>query len=82
MKKPSDMSNYMRFEMWMDRILETISSWEHLQGITVPDEVRDSVIKFMRVKVKKGIKKGTLIRTFMQIAVTALLYIKMKGWDK
>ena len=82
MKKPTDMSNYMRQEMWMDRVLETIASWEQIQQIEVPDEIKEGIVKFMRTKVKKSIKKGTLIRTFMQIAVSALVYIKMKGLDK
>ena len=77
----SDMSKYMRLEMWMERVNDTIVSWEKLQGIEVPDGVRDTVNKFMRSKIKRGIKKGTLIKTFMQIAVTALLYIKMKRMD-
>jgi len=82
MKKPTDMSNYMRLEMWIDRVRETISAWENIQGIEVPEDVQKGIVKFMRAKIKKGIKKGTLMRTFMQIAVTALIYIKMKGLDK
>jgi hypothetical protein len=80
--KTTDMSDYMRLEMWVDRVRETMSHWENIQGIEVPTEVKDGITKFMRAKVKKGIKKGTLMRTFMQIAVTALIYIKMKGIDK
>lgn len=80
--KDSDMTNYMRLEMWIDRVRETIVSWENIQGIEVPTEVKDSITKFMRAKIKRGIKKGTLLRTFMQIGVTALVYIKMKGLDK
>ena len=76
------MSNYMRLEMWIDRVRETVSTWENVQGIEVPTEVKDGITKFMRGKIKKGIEKGTLMRTFMQIAVTALIYIKMKGFDK
>lgn len=72
------MTNYMREEMWIDRVEQTISHWENIQGIQVSDDIKENVVKFMRVKIEKGIKKGTLIRTFMQIAVTALLYIKMK----
>ena len=80
--KKTDMSDYMRLEMWIDRVRETISYWEQLQGIEVPLEIKDTITKFLRPKIKKGIEKGTLMRTFMQIAVTSLLYIKMKGWDK
>lgn len=80
--KKTDMSDYMRLEMWIERIRETISYWEQLQGIEVPIEIKDSITKFLRVKVKRGIEKGTLLRTFMQIAVTSLIYIKMKGKDE
>ena len=67
----------MRQEMWVDRVEETIENWEKIQEIEVSDEVKESVVKFMRDKIKKGIKKNTLMRTFMQIAVTALLYIRI-----
>jgi hypothetical protein len=80
--KKSDMTDYMRLEMWIDRVRETIVTWEKLQDIEVPVEVRDTITKFLRPKIKKGIEQGTLLRTFMQIAVTSLIYIKMKGWDK
>ena len=76
--KKSDMSNYMREEMWMDRVEHTISVWEHTQGVTVPDEAKKSVTKFMRAKIKQGIKKGTLMKVFFQIAVTSLIYIRMR----
>lgn len=82
MKKPTNMSNYMREEMWVDRMSDTISKWENIQDIEVPEEIKDQIISFMRRKVARGIKRGTLIRTFMQIAVTALIYIKMKRLDK
>jgi hypothetical protein len=72
----SDMSNYMRLEMWVDRVEQTIASWEKVQGLELTDEIKDGVVKFMRGKIKTGLKKGTLMRVFMQIAVTALLYIK------
>jgi hypothetical protein len=78
----SDMKNYMRQEMWMERILETIHSWEKLQGVTVPDDIKKNIIKFVQPRVAKGIKKGNLTRIFMQIAISALVYIKMKGLDK
>ncbi len=78
----SDMTNYMRQEMWIDRVEQTIASWEKIQGIEMPDEAKQGVIKFMRLKIKKGIKRGTLMKMFMQIAVTALLYIKIKGLDE
>ena len=78
----SEMNNYMRQEMWVDRVEVTIASWENIQGIEISDEIKEGVIKFMRSKIKKGIKKNTLTRIFMQIAVTALLYIKTKGIDK
>ena len=74
--KKNDMTDYMRLEMWVDRVEHTITSWEAIQGITLPADTRESVVKFMRSKIKKGIKKGTLLRMFMQIAVTSLLYIK------
>jgi hypothetical protein len=80
--KKSDMTDYMRLEMWIDRVRETIVTWEKLQGIEVPIEIKDTITKFLRPKIKRGIEKGTLLRTFMQIAVTSLIYIKMKGWDK
>jgi len=80
--KKSDMTDYMRLEMWIDRVRETIVTWEKLQGIEVPIEVRDTITRFLRPKIKRGIEKGTLLRTFMQIAVTSLIYIKMKGWDE
>ena len=80
--KRSDMTDYMRLEMWIDRVRETISNWESIQGIEVPIEIRDSITKFLRPKIKRGIEKGTLLRTFMQIAVTSLVYIKMRGFDK
>jgi len=80
--KKSDMTDYMRLEMWIDRVRETIVTWEKLQGIEVPIEIRDTITKFLRPKIKKGIEKGTLLSTFMQIAVTSLIYIKMKGWDE
>ena len=76
--KKTDMSNFMRQEMWIEKVEDTISTWQKRQGVEVPDDVRDSVVKFMRGKIKRGIKKGTLMATFMQIGVTALLYIKMK----
>lgn len=73
------MSDYMRREMWVDRVRETISHWEYIQGIQVSDEIKDGIVKFMDGKIKRGIEKGTLMRSFMQIAVTAMLYIKTKG---
>ena len=78
MMKKSDMSNYMREEMWMDRVEHTISVWEHTQGVTVPEDAKASVTKFMRAKIKQGLKKGTLMKTFFQIAVTSLIYIRMR----
>jgi len=77
--KTTDMSNYIRKELWMERVVETIDAWEKIQGITVPAEVRDSMYKFMASKIKKGIKRNTLTKIFMQIAVTSLLYIKLRG---
>lgn len=74
--KKTDMSNYMRQEMWVDRVESTIAAWEKIQGITIEDKDKEGVVKFMRGKIKKGIKKGTLVKMFMQIAVTSLLYIK------
>lgn len=79
--KQTDMSDYMRLEMWIDRVRETISIWEKLQGVEVPTEIRDTITKFLRPKIKRGIEKGTLLRTFMQIAVTSLIYIKMRGGE-
>lgn len=79
--KKTDMSDYMRLEMWVDRVRETITNWENLQGVEVPIEVKDGITSFLRPKIKRGIEKGTLMRTFMQIAVTSLVYIKMKGKD-
>lgn len=76
------MSKYMRQEMWVDRVMDTMKNWERIQGITIPDDVKESVIKFMRSKIAKGVNTNTLLRTFMQVAVTALVYIKLKGIDK
>ncbi len=72
----SEMTNYMRQEMWADHVEVTIDNWEKIQGVTVSDDVKAGVVKFMHAKIKKGIKKNTLTRIFMQIAVTALLHIK------
>jgi hypothetical protein len=77
--KTTDMSNYVRKELWLERVVETIDDWEKIKGITVSDEIKDGVYKFMATKISKGIKKNTLTRIFMQIAVTSLLYIKLKG---
>jgi len=77
----NDMTNYMLTEMWVDRVQDCISTWEKTQGIEVTEEIRESVVKFMHTKIKRGIKKSTLTKMFMQIAVTALLYIKMKKGD-
>jgi len=77
--KKSEMTNYMRQEMWVDRVEQTIAGWENLQGKNVSDDIREDVIKFMRKKIKKGIKRGTLTRVFMQIAVTVVLHLKTKG---
>lgn len=78
----SDLSNYMRGELWRDRVLDTISTWEKVQGVEVPEDVKDTIYNFMGTRIDRGIKKGTLMRTFMQIAVTSLIYIKMKRLDK
>lgn len=80
--KKTDMSDYMRLEMWVDRVRETITHWEQLQGIEVPTDIKDSITSFLRPKIERGIHKDTLLRTFMQIAVTSLVYIKMRGLDK
>ena len=80
--KKTDMSDYMRLEMWVDRVRETITHWEQLQGVEVPTEIKDTITGFLRPKMERGIQKGTLLRTFMRIAVTSLVYIKMKGLDK
>ena len=80
--KKTEMTNYMRLEMWVERVNETISNWGNIQGIIVPEDIKESIIKFIRPKIKKGIKKGTLTRMFMQIAITALLYIKIKKDDQ
>ena len=74
----SELEDYIRLELWIEKVEATIDTWEDVQGIHVPQEVRDSIVKFMRGKIKVGIEKKTLMKTFMQIAVTALLYIKMK----
>jgi len=76
--KQTNMSDYMRLEMWIDRVRETMTHWENIQGVEVPTDIKDSITKFLRPKIKNGIERGTLLRTFMQIAVTSLLYIKMK----
>lgn len=74
----SKLTDYIRGEMWKDRVIDTINTWERLQGIEVPDKDRETIIKFMSGKIDNGIRQGTLIKTFMQIAVTSLIYIKVK----
>ena len=74
----SKLSDYVRGEMWKDRVIDTINTWEKLQGIKVSKKDRDAIVKFMSSKIDNGIRKGTLIKTFMQIAVTSLIYIKTK----
>ena len=53
--KKNDMADYMRLEMWVDRVEATIAGWEKIQGLTLPDETKEAVVKFMRDKIKKGI---------------------------
>ena len=79
MAKDNSITKYIRQELWIEKVETTIDTWQNIQGISVPQDVRDAIVKFMANKIKRGIDKGTLIRTFMQIAVTSLLYIKMKG---
>lgn len=79
--KKSNMTDYMRQEMWEERMLETIHSWEDVQGVIVPDDIKESILTFLRPKIAKGIKNGTLTRVFMQVAMSALVYIKMKRLD-
>jgi len=74
----TEMTNYMRQQMWVDRVEVSIASWEKLQDMVLDDEIKESIIKFVSPKIKKGIENNTLTRVFMQIAVTALLYIKTK----
>lgn len=77
--KKSDMGDFMNIEMWTERVQDTVSKWGKLQGIEVPDEVRDTVVNFMRSKIEHAsIRNKPLKNVFFQIAVTALLYIKMK----
>lgn len=80
--KNSDMSKYMRQEMWVDRVKDTMRNWERIQGIEIPNNIKETVVNFMTTKIAKGINTNTLLRTFMQIAVTALVYIKLKRIDK
>ena len=54
------MSKYMRLEMWIDRIQDTISTWEKLQAVKIPENVKKSIVKFMRGKIKKGIEQRRL----------------------
>ena len=75
--KNSKMSRYLRQELWIERVEETIEQWENLQGVKVPEDIKDTIVKFMRGKIKRGIEKNTLSKMFMQVAVTALIYIKM-----
>jgi hypothetical protein len=58
--------------------METINYWEEIKNVKIPDDVKNSVYEFMEEKIKKGIKKRTLTKTFMQIAVSSLIFIKMK----
>jgi len=80
--KKSKMRDYMRLNMWMERVYSTMYRWEEIQGVQIPDGTKDTISKFMRRKIKYAIKKGTLMRTLLQIAVTSLIYIKMKGNKK
>lgn len=80
--KRTDMSNYMRLQMWSERILETVTSWEELQGIKVSDDIKDSILEFLMPKVEEGIEKNNLASLFMRIAISSLLYIKTKRWNK
>jgi len=75
----TEMTNYMRQQMWVDRVEVSIASWEKVQGIVIDDDIKENIIKFVEPKIKKGIENNTLTRVFMQIAVTALLYIKTKN---
>ena len=79
--KKSDMTDYMQQEMWEERIRETMHSWETLQGVVVPESEKESILTFLRPKIAKGIKKGSLTRIFMQVAISSLVYIKMKRLD-
>ena len=78
MKKDTSLHKHIRQELWTERVEHTIDTWQDVQGIQVPDEIRDGIVNFMRGKIKRGIEKNSLMRVFMQIAVTSLLYIKMK----
>ena len=78
MKKDTSLHKHIRQELWIEKVESTIDTWQDVQGVHVPDEIRDGIVKFMRGKIKRGIEKNSLMRVFMQIAVTSLLYIKMK----
>lgn len=78
----NDMKNYMRLERWMEKIHDTIEGWENMQGIVVPNNIKNTIVTFMHKRVKKGLKNKALTVEFMKIAVGALLYIKTKKLDK
>jgi hypothetical protein len=79
MSEDGKLIDYVRQEAWVDKVEFGIDTWEQVQGVEVPDEVRQAIVKFMRGKIKRGIEKGNLTRMFLQIAVTSLIYIKMRG---
>lgn len=82
-KKRTDMHNYMNGEMWSERVRQTISFWETLQDVKVPDDIKETIEKFVRRKIDKALReKKNLKDLFFQMAVTALIYIKMKRLDK
>jgi hypothetical protein len=75
----SKMTNFMRGERWKTRIWQSIDRYEEIQGIVLPDEMKDSVGEFLCRKVDDFIKKGRLTEGFMSISVAALLHIKRMG---
>lgn len=77
--KKNAMLDYLTEEQWAEKVIETINTFEKIRGIKVSDDAKETVYEFMRRKIRNGIKKGKLTRTFMQIAVTSLLYLKLKG---
>lgn len=78
----SDMKDYMHLEKWMEKVHDTIEGWENMQGIVVPNDIKNTIVRFMRKKIKTGLKKKKLTVELMKIAVGALLYIKTKKLDK
>lgn len=76
--KDSELLNHAKIELWVERVEDTIDTLQDLQGIFIPQDIRDGIVKFMRGKIKIGIEKKKLAKTMLQVAVSALVHIKMR----